>query len=192
MNSTFTGLIGLLLLSSASFGLASEAIEELREPLFEEATAALKAANGARAALLAPTAYTEGADAYRRAERILSDSGSLESLQRALETAQGAFTAAQAQATQAAELFAETVQARNDAVSAEAPTAAAELFRKADVALFDAAVALEKNRRNSAERDAQEARDGFRQAELDAIKANYLNETMDLSLEEGVGFWCVA
>ncbi|MEM1435160.1 MAG: OmpA family protein [Pseudomonadota bacterium] len=173
-------LVTLLLLLIGSVCSASEAVQELREPLFEDATAALTAANRARASLLAPTAYSKGAEAYRRAEKILSDSGSIEALERALEAAEAAFAAAGTQAATAADLFAETVQARDDAVSAEAPTAAAELFRKADVALFDAAVALEKRRQSSAERDAQEARDGFRQAELDAIKANYLNETRKL------------
>lgn len=178
--------LALLLLTCLALPLApsalaaQDAIGELREPLFEAASAALKGANEARAALLAPTAYQTGATAYRKAEELLDEGGSLDLIQRTLADATSAFDEAQSKARRAAETLAATVRARDDAQSAEAKTYAADAFRAADVALFDAATALERNRTGATERSAEKALAGFREAELTAIKANYLNETRSL------------
>ncbi|MEM6708628.1 MAG: OmpA family protein [Pseudomonadota bacterium] len=176
-----TPVLAVLMLLLGAPLHASDAEESaLRTPLFKEATAALRTANRARAALLAPTQYRLGADAYREAETTLTNNGNLNSIRRELERAQEAFDKAAAQAAQAAKPLADALQARDDAENAEAPTVAEDRWRAGDLALYDAAMALEKNRASSAERAAAKAVAEFRAAELDAIKANYLSETRSL------------
>lgn len=173
-------LILLALFSSQANAASGTPIQELREPLFEKATAALAEANSARAAVLAPQSYAAGAEAYRRAEKTLADAGSIENIRRDVDRATTAFNKATVAANKANNAFGGTVRARDDAQSAEADKYAPEAWRSAEVEFFDATTALERGRERSAGRAAEKALERYRSAELDAIKANYLNETRDL------------
>ena len=53
--------IGIVLTALLIAGSASAELEEIKEPLFAEATKALRQANEARGALLAPRSYAEAA-----------------------------------------------------------------------------------------------------------------------------------
>ncbi|MFK7914318.1 MAG: OmpA family protein [Pseudomonadales bacterium] len=180
------GLLGLvlgawLLGNAGSLSAASGTpVAELREPLFEKATAALSAANAVNAAILAPQSYSAGGEAYRRAEKTLAEAGSIDVIRREVDRATEAFVKATEAAGKANTAFGGTVRARDDAESAEAEKYAPEAWRSAEVEFFDATSALEKGRERSAERAAEKALERYRSAELDAIKANYLNETRSL------------
>lgn len=169
-------VISLVLCSSLSFA----AMEELKEPLFEEASAALRAANAANGAILAPTSYKDGAELYRRAEKTLADGGSLESIRRDLSRATKSFQNSARSSVVADAAFGGTLQARADAVNAEAATYAPDAWLAAETKFADATTSMEKDRKRSAERSGEQALEMFRQAELKAIKANYLNETRTL------------
>ena len=60
---------------------------DLRETLFAQADEALRAANEARANVLAPKSYAEAAEAYRSAEEKLSRGRSIESIKSDLDDA---------------------------------------------------------------------------------------------------------
>jgi OmpA-OmpF porin, OOP family len=154
--------------------------DDLRRTLFEPADAALQSANRYQASLLAPRSYAAGAERYQRAESILEAGGDLDDIQRHLAEARSEFARAAVAANAAGQIFASTLEARTDAVNAEAERYAAEGWREGEEALTDAAGRLERGREESARRRAAEAEDTYRTAELSAIKANYLNETRTL------------
>lgn len=167
----------LALLAAAAPVLGADAAE-LRATLFGPADRALGAANEARASLLAPQSYGAGAEAYRKAESILESGGGIESIQRNLATAREQFNKAAGAAASAGKTLAGVLDARTDAQSAEAPKYAVDTWQGAEKSLAEAALRMERGR--TAERDAERAEQGFREAELLAIKANYLNETRSL------------
>ena len=171
---------GLLLTTLlTSFGVAAQ-LEEIKEPLFAEASKALRQANEVRASLLAPKSYSEAADLYRRADKTLKSGGNLESIQRDLEKAARLFAKSATSSAVADAAFGGTLRARADAENAEAATYAPEDWEAAEVRFAEATTDLERGRKRGAERDAEAALELYRQAELAAIKANYLNETKTL------------
>jgi OOP family OmpA-OmpF porin len=177
--------IGLLSAGLMSVALTPDplAAQEIRETLFRTADQARAAAEAARAGLLAPEAWNEAMELYRRAEQDLERGRDLNDIRGRLERATQYFR----QATEATELarvtFANTLAAREDAVNAEAATFAPEPWRDAEERFEDAARELEDGDVNGARRESDRALQGYREAELAAIKANYLNETWAL-LEE--------
>lgn len=176
----FLTVIALALLALPLHAAQSEVIAELRSSLFQSANTALNSANQARAALLSPTNYAEGAEYYRRAEGTLERGGNIDTIRRDLERATSAFESAAEQAALAATTFGSAIRAREDAVSANAEAYAAAEWRAAEVSFNDAAVRLEKGRLERAQREGEKAENLFRTAELIAIKANYLTETREL------------
>ena len=154
--------------------------DEIRSTLFAEATGALKAANGARASLLAPTTYSEASGYYRKAEELLKEEASLDSIRRNLRKASDGFNDASAAAAKAAQSFSGPLAARAAALEANAEQNAAEDWKAGEVALAEAAKRLENDRESSAAEYAAAAEEKFRSGELSAIKSTYLNETRDL------------
>ena len=159
---------------------ATEVMEELRTSLFKDANAAIQQANEARASLLAPTNYAEAAEHYRDAENTLTRGGNIESIRRDLDRATATFLEAAEQAGLAATTFETVLRARADAVSADAENYATEEWTEAEEIFNDAAIRLENGRLDRAQRVGSTAETGYREAELIAIKGNYLNETREL------------
>jgi OOP family OmpA-OmpF porin len=155
-------------------------IEELRNSLFDDANEALRRANEERASLLSPTNYARGAEYYREAEATLSAGGTIESIRRDLAEATEAFLAAAEQSGLARTTFQTVLGAREDAVNAEAAKYAAEQWNEAEVLFAESAVRLERGRLERARSEGAKAERRFREAELIAIKANYLTETRTL------------
>jgi outer membrane protein OmpA-like peptidoglycan-associated protein len=155
-------------------------IEELRNSLFDDANKALRRANEERASLLSPTSYARGAEYYREAEATLSSGGTIESIRRDLEEATESFLAAAEQSGLARTTFQTVLNAREDAINAEAAKYAAEQWNEAEVLFAESAVRLERGRLERARSEGGRAELRFREAELIAIKANYLTETRTL------------
>jgi OOP family OmpA-OmpF porin len=155
-------------------------IEELRDSLFDNANQALRRANDARANLLSPTSYAKAAEYYRDAESTLSSGGTIESIRRDLERATEAFLEAAEQSELARTTFQTVLSAREDAVNAEAGTYATDPWKAAETAFAEATTRLERGRLERARSEGEQAERQYREAELIAIKANYLNETRTL------------
>lgn len=152
--------------------------DDLRATLFGPADRALASANEQQANRLAPIGYADGAEAYRRAESILESGGGIEAIQRNLATARQEFSDAAAAAASAGKVLERVLEARADAENAEAERYAEAEWQTAEDSLNDAAMRLERGR--NADRDAEDALEEYRTAELVAIKANYLNGTRTL------------
>jgi len=174
-------VLTILLVSVA--GISVQAQEGLRETLFEGAKDTLVRANEAQAALLAPTSYSEGAEHYQRAESLLEKGGNIERIQSSLAKASLEWEKA-IKATEIARIsLSDAIQARADAINAEAKTYAPEAWDEAQERFAEATVRLEKGSLRAAERNGEKAVEKYREAELIAIKANYLNETKELLIQ---------
>ncbi|MGB5624254.1 MAG: OmpA family protein [Woeseiaceae bacterium] len=158
----------------------ASADDDLRDTLFEQTDVALKAANEARASVLAPKSYSEAARLYRAAEDKLSRGRSIESIKADLSEASKALRTA-VDATRLANItLTSAIQARNDAEAANAASFAAAEWQKAEEKFASAAMRLEGGNVKAAQSRGQDAEELYRTAELAAIKANYLDETRRL------------
>lgn len=154
--------------------------DDLRETLFTQADDALKAANEARANILAPKSYAKAAKLYRGAEDKLRRGRSIESIKSDLDEAAQALRQALDATRLANVTLASAMQARDDAEAANAASFAADEWRKAEEKFSAAAMRLEDGNINASRSRAQDAQRLYRAAELTAIKANYLDETRRL------------
>jgi outer membrane protein OmpA-like peptidoglycan-associated protein len=141
--------------------------QDLRATLFLETDRALAAARAANAELLAPRSFARGMEAYASAESDLARGRNMERIREVLATAANAFK----DATEAAEIanvtLASVIKTRDDADNANADTFAAELW-------------TESGDIRGARSRADEAEALYRDAELTAIKAQYLSQTRAL------------
>ena len=173
------GRLAAMLLLSVGVTVAV-AQDDLRDTLFTQTDDALKAANQARANILAPKSYAQAAEAYRSAEDKLRRGRSIESIKSDLDDAAKALRLA-VDATRLANVtLTSAIQARDDAEAANAKTFATNEWRRAEERFASAAMRLEDGNVNSAKSRARDAEELFRTAELAAIKANYLDETRRL------------
>jgi outer membrane protein OmpA-like peptidoglycan-associated protein len=157
--------------------------QDLRATLFVEADRALEQARGANAELLAPATFARGVEAYSAAESDLERGRNIERIRDGLETAVGAFTDARQAAEIANVTLAAVIKTRADATNADAATFAAELWTEAGESFDSAARRLETGDIRGARSRADEAEALFRDAELTAIKAQYLSQTRALLAE---------
>ena len=174
-------LAAILILSVGTSTVIAE--DNLRETLFTQTDDALKAANGARANVLAPKSYSEAAKLYRAAEDKLRRGRSIESIKSDLEEAAQALRQAVESTRLANVTLTSAIQARDDAAAANAESYAGAEWRKAEEKFAFAAMRLEAGNVNSARTRANDAELLYRTAELAAIKANYLDETRRLIAE---------
>ena len=173
---TVLALVVALLAPGAAFA----ADDDIRATLFADAAAALKSANQSRAALLAPLAYAEASENYRRAEQLLADGESLDAIRKNLRRASEGFTRATKSAGVAGQELASAIAARDAAEQANAEAHANDDWRAGEVALAEAAQRLEKDDQRNAANYAATAEEKFRGAELTSIKSSFLSETRDL------------
>ena len=171
------------LLVAISAAAQEPAPRDLRATLFAETDQALAAARAANAELLAPATFNRGLEAYAAAESDLARGRNIDRIRDALSSAAGAF----AEAGDAAEIanitLAAVIKTRADAANANAATFAAELWAEASEGFNTAARRLETGDIRGARSRADEAEALYRDAELTAIKAQYLSQTRALLAE---------
>jgi outer membrane protein OmpA-like peptidoglycan-associated protein len=151
-----------------------------QDPLFREADASLERARAAEAELLAPETFARGREIYGGAEEDLARGRDVARIRFALDEATRLFTAATEAAESAAVTLAALIKTRDDAAAANAATFAAELWASAEETFDGAARRLESGDIRGARTRADEAEALYRDAELTAIKAQYLSQTRAL------------
>ena len=169
-------LVGVALLA-ASQGYAQD---ELRKTFFKEADAARAAADAADAELLAPRSYERGLKEYTDAEYALDRGRNIETVRSNAADAAAYFSTAAEKAQLAKTSLALAMKSRQDAANARAPELSAELWTQAQRKFSEAIRLLERGDLKGSERRKIEATTLYRDAELVAIKAQYLNETRRL------------
>jgi outer membrane protein OmpA-like peptidoglycan-associated protein len=170
-----------VLVATLLLGLGNAyAQDELRKTFFKEADAAKAAADAANAQLLAPRSYARGMDEYNDAEYALERGRNIETVRSNAADAARHFKTATTAAELASTALAQVMKSRQDAANAKAPTLAPEIWAEAQRKFGDAIRLLERGDLKGSKRRDIEATSLYRDAELVAIKAQYLSETRDL------------
>ena len=172
-------ILGLLALAASS----AMAQNELRSTFFKDADAAKASADAVEAQWLAPRTYERGMREYQDAEEALQRGRNIEYVRTNAAEAANHFTAAAKAAGLAKTALAQALKSRQDAANAQAPKLAPELWEDAQGKFADAIRYLEGGNLKSAKRREIEATTLYRDAELVAIKAQYLGETRQLLSE---------
>ena len=175
------GLAKLVLLLAAWLAVGSvHAQDELRNTFFKDADAAKAAADAADAELLSPRNYERAAREFADAEEALRRGRNIETVRSNAADATRYFKAATQAAQLAQTALAQVMKSRQDAANARAPELAPDLWQQAQRGFDDAIRLLERGDLKGAKRKDIEATSIYRDAELVAIKAQYLNETRRL------------
>ncbi|HLT90297.1 MAG TPA: OmpA family protein [Woeseiaceae bacterium] len=173
----FAAFVALLMLGFAGIGAAQN---ELRETFLKDAEEALAQADREHASLLAPEHYQRGMKAFRAAEDGLERGRNIEWVRDKAREATVEFLEAAEKARQAQDVLAQVMKSRQDAANARAPELAPKLWQDAQREFGNAIRELERGDRRGAERKKAEATTLYREAELVAIKDQYLSETRRL------------
>ena len=166
------------------------AAQNVEATLFKEAIDVLEAAKRASADILSPTNFDEAMRYYDMAEEQYQKGKKLEDIRRNLKASLVYFNQALEASKLAEVTFAPVIKVRADAIDAEAFQFAVQQFQNAEDKFREAAKRLEDGDVNDAKKKGAEATTLYRKAELEAIKANYLNETWNLlnqADKQGVG-----
>lgn len=154
--------------------------QDIKASLFKDADKYLQQAKEVRADLLSPTNVGEAMKFYQDAEKDFQKGKNLEDIRKKLRASVAYFTKA-IEATKLAEVtLANSMKARTDAKQAGAPEFSSKTWTEAEEKFNQAAKELEGGDINDAKKRSGESETLFRKAELEAIKANYLNDTWAL------------
>ena len=154
--------------------------QDLRSTLFEAADEALEEAQSANASLLAPRGYSNGLEAYADAANDLVRGRNIDRTQNKLTDAINSLNGAAVAARAASITLNTLIESRNDALNVRADNFAAELWTEAEEVFSSASLALEAGDNRISQTRAETAEILFRDAELTAIKAQYLSQTRAL------------
>ncbi len=174
-------IVRCVLIAALLLGLGNAyAQDELRKTFFKEADAAKASADAANAQLLAPRSYSRGMDEYNDAEFALERGRNIETVRSNAADAVRYFKTATTAAELAATALAQVMKSRQDAANARAPELSAEIWEQAQRKFGEAIRLLERGDLKGSKRRDIEATSLYRDAELVAIKAQYLSETRQL------------
>lgn len=169
-------LLSVMLLAAGS----GHAQDELRRTFFKNADAAKTAADALEAKLYAPRSYERGLKEYRVAENALQRGRNIEYVRSNTADATKHFRAATEAARLARTMLAQVMKSRQDGANARAPELAPKLWLEANKKFVQAIRLLERGDLKNARRREFDATNLYREAELVAIKAQYLSETRRL------------
>jgi len=176
-----TNFVRSLLLVLTIVGVGSAAAQdELRRTFFKDVDAARVAADAVEARLYGPANYAAGAKDYSAAEVGLERGRNIEYVRRKAADAERKFTKATESAQLARTVLSQVIKSRQDAANAKAPELSREVWDKAQREFGSAIRYLERGDLKNAKRRDIEATSLYRDAELIAIKAQYLSETRRL------------
>ena len=153
---------------------------ELRDTFFREADAAKAAAEAADAKLLSPRTYERGLKEYNDAELALQRGRNIETVRSNAADATRYLSEAADKAQLARTALAQVIKSRQDAANARAPNLSSDVWQQAQKKFSEAIRLLERGDLKNSKRRSIEATSLYREAELVAIKAQYLTETRRL------------
>ena len=177
-NSSFVRLLVVVAFLFSTGSTLSQ--EELRNTFFKNADAALAEADAVNGKLLAPRSYEKGAKAYALAEAGLVRGRNVQYLRDKTSVAAANFGTAKRAAELAKTVLSQVLKSRQDAANAKAPTLSREIWDKAQREFGSAIRYLERGDLKGAKRKDIAATSLYRDAELIAIKAEYLTQTRQL------------
>jgi outer membrane protein OmpA-like peptidoglycan-associated protein len=178
--SSFVRFMALAIMALGMFIGTAVAQDELRKTFFKEVDAALALAEEANAELLSPENYSDGAKDYKAAEVGLAKGRNIEYVRSKAAAAEVHFDAAAKAADLATTVLSQVLKSRQDAANAKAPELSPDIWVKAKREFGYAIRSLERGDLKRARRHDIEATSLYRDAELIAIKAQYLTQTRRL------------
>lgn len=179
MNSRFIPRIAsLLVVGVLAFGTTNS--QDIRKDLFGETDNVIQQAKEKNAHLYSPSAFEKAIDLYNDAESNYKKGRNLEDIRSKLKEARASLMKAMDGVKHGEVTFSSTMAARADALSADAPKFSPATWTKAEEQFKSAAEQLEDGDMNDAKSEGGEAERLYRLAELEAIKANYLQPTKAL------------
>jgi OmpA-OmpF porin, OOP family len=153
--------------------------QNIRNELFQDADSKLETLQSIDASVLSPRNYETGMEHYRQAEQLLIRNRGVDRIESELRQAMAAFERAEETSNLAEVTFRSAIEARNDALKAKAPVFSSENWLRAESQFRTAAESLETGNVNRARGQAQTAEEQYRVVELEAIKANYLDDARE-------------
>ncbi len=158
----------------------AQAQNELRQTFFKDVDITKAEAEEGNASLLSPKNYADGSRDYESAEIGLERGRNIEYVRSKTAAADTHFKAAIRASQLARTVLSQVLKSRQDAANAKAPELSREIWDKAQREFGNAIRALERGDLKRAKREDIEATSLYRDAELVAIKAQYLTETRRL------------
>ncbi len=155
-------------------------LQNIRSSLFGVAVQAYKEAKNEKANILAPKAYAEATEYLRKADADFKKGKSLDEIRKNIQLSIAKLQKAKETTKLANVVFGTSLQARGDAMSSEAPANVTQLWQSAEEKFIQASQILEAGNVNEAKKKSIEAEKLYRNAELQAIKITYLDETYAL------------
>jgi outer membrane protein OmpA-like peptidoglycan-associated protein len=156
------------------------AAQDAKTLLFQEADEASEKAKAVQASFFSPTQFQTAVDNYRKADEDFKAGKNMEDIKKKLKMSAVYYLKSAETTKEAQTLFKDCVKARNDAMLVESPALRKALWTEAESVLNQACRQLEDNDPNGGKSKARKAERLYRQAELESIKANYLDATRDL------------
>lgn len=171
-------LLAVFVLSAGSGSAVAQ--DELRNTFFKEVDAARQAAVAANASLLAPRSYAAATKDYAAADAGLKRGRNIEYVRNKAGSAAAYYMTATTAAQLAKTVLSQVLKSRQDAANAKGPELSPEIWDKAQREFGSAIRYLERGDLKNAKRKDIAATSLYRDAELVAIKAQYLTETRRL------------
>ncbi len=176
-----SGLMKLVILCTALLTCSgSYAQDELRNTFFKDADAAKAEADAVNAKLYAPKTYENGMREYNNADTGLDRGRNIDYVRSNAADATLLLKEAATKSELAQTALAQAIKSRQDGANAKAPELSTELWDQAQQEFVRAIQLLERGDLKNAKRREVEATSLYREAELEAIKTQYLSETRRL------------
>lgn len=154
--------------------------QSLRERTFAKIDSQMKQAKDKDASVLAPRSFAKAEEFYHKADEEFRKGRNIEQVRKRLKQVESYLVRCRESIKMAEVALAKTINARNDAISAGAAKFSDEEWNKAEMKFLEATKKLEKGDAKSAKSKGGEAEALYRQAELTAIKTNFLTPAWTL------------
>lgn len=179
MKNLFKTPVKIVVLSCFLILLSATSIfaQQTKNVVFGQANRAWENAKSMQADILSPTEYDRAIEYYLDAENRFDNQKGIDKVKEQLAEAVKYFDRSRDFSANAKIVFANSLDAREDALSANANLYAKELWTDAEEQFRKAAEQMEKGNRDNSYQESVEAMDLYRQAELSAIKTDLLDET---------------
>ncbi|MDD4761321.1 MAG: OmpA family protein [Bacteroidaceae bacterium] len=154
--------------------------QKSKSVVFKDADRAMKNAKSIKADILSPLEYDKALGYYEDADKDFDNNKGIEKIEENLFKATNSFNRSIDLSYSSRIELANSLNARNDALSVGADIYAKDLWADAEKKFISASVQLEKGNKDDSYKVAVEAIAIYRKAELTAIKTNMLDETRTL------------
>jgi len=164
----------ILLILMISFVQMLYGQDSIHKELFGESETLIKKIEEAKGDVYAPNTFSDGMEAYDKAENKFKEGGNMEDIKEYITEANNHFKKVLEFVDLANLSFPTAIKAREDALKADCEKHAPELWKNAEEKFKDAMSDMEDNDLSSAKSKAAEAEKMYRDAELSAIQQGIL------------------